>query len=41
MMIPWDNSINAPIKSNVTRNAYGEMVDQLIRQVFIYFLTEF
>ena len=32
-MIPWDNSTEAPIKSNKTRNAVGEMIGQLIRKV--------
>ena len=32
-MLPWDNSTNAPIHSNTTRNAFGEMIGQLTRKV--------
>ena len=34
-MLPWDNSINGLVKSNKTRNAFGEMIGQLIRQVIL------
>lgn len=32
-MLPWDNSTEGLIKSNKTRNPFGEMIGQLIRQV--------
>ena len=32
-MLPWDNLTVGVIKSNKTRNAFGEMIGQLIRQV--------
>ena len=32
-LMPWDNSTLGPIKSNTTRNAFGEMIGQLIRKV--------
>ena len=34
-MIPWDNSTEGVIKSNKSRNPFSEMLQQIIKNVWL------
>jgi hypothetical protein len=34
--MPWDNSILGPVKTNITRDAFGEMIRLLLTKVVLY-----